>query len=361
MLLTSHQGHQAHPLAYFSLACPKTGIVTYSSRKGTPVIRHPQLSLSLATVGAAALVAAVLPSSAEAAAPPQPFQDVVHITNNYDNSHGPWASLNYNRSVKITWAGPGKWNVALTDAGTFRTLQGKHSPGVGSAITSAQNGTFKGTFDFKVTSATPPSGIAVHNSYNYACNMNGSGNRAVDCPGMPKGTSEWPALYFPAGTVTAGNWSWGFDTCREHWTTKNTGNSGDITGKSCQNDSHDHNDGDNGHGDDHGNDHGDNSHGNDHGHQPQVKKVHVTAPIFKAATCHTSAYVRVTPVRGVQWYVNNHHANSVTKVNTSTVTVSAKPLKGYDVVGTDNWKQRMHKPYCQPVHNNHDNHSNNQH
>src|SRR5690606_11719840 len=73
--------------------------------------------------------------------------DKVRISGNYDTgAHGPWASLSYNRSVRITPVRNtvNSWNVTLTDSGTFTTLKGKKSPGAGTEIETAVKGQFSG-------------------------------------------------------------------------------------------------------------------------------------------------------------------------------------------------------------------------
>jgi hypothetical protein len=183
---------------------------------------------------AAGVVVLATAGPAEAARPT--VTDTVHIKGNYDNgAHGPWARLSYDRSVRISRAtAANTWNVTLTDRGTFSTIPGKQSPGAGVAITRTQAGRIEGVFKYTVLSTGDPSGRRVRSGYNFRCNVNGTGDRAQDCPGMPAATNAWPGLYFGSGaTVTPGSWRWVFTTCKERWTNGSAGDTGDITGRPC--------------------------------------------------------------------------------------------------------------------------------
>jgi hypothetical protein len=264
------------------------------------IIAATATALAVGTAG----LAIALPASAQ-----NGLTDAVHIAGNYDNgNHGPWASLDYTRFVKIT---PGtaanEWSVSLKDQGTFRTLKGKNSPGAGTKIENARPGTFVGTFDFKVTSTTAPTAAQVQNNYNYACNVNGTGDRAADCPGMPKSTSEWPALYFPGGTVTAGTWNWVYRTSREKWTNGNAGDTGDITGKG------------------------------------RTKTATAVAPVVRQPSCLRSGRLTVTGVAGVAYSLKSGDqvtpltADHRYRLQPGRYLVSATALDGYKLRGEDSW------------------------
>lgn len=197
--------------------------------KTRPKLRTYEI-FALAAAGLLAL--AVASPAAAAARPDRPLTDTVHIRGNLDTGgSGYWAALDYDRTVQITPGRRGTWTVALTDAGTFRTLVGKKSPEKGVALTTAQDGTFQGTFAFQVKSWDKPTARGVRDYYNYRCNANGTGDRAKDCRGMPAATSTWPVLYFgKKAQVTAGDWRWTYNTrCGQTWDSSNKGNTGDIT------------------------------------------------------------------------------------------------------------------------------------
>ncbi|MBF8190566.1 hypothetical protein ITP53_33610 [Nonomuraea sp. K274] len=220
----------------------------------------------VAVVAAASAASVATANSASAQAP---LTHTVHVTGNYDTgSHGPWARLDFDRTVRITAGGPTKmdWEVRLTDKGTFRTLAGKKSP-KGGATLGRVDGSFTGTFEFKVKSATKPTAASVRSGYNFRCNMDGSGNRETDCPGMPAPTSTWPSLYFGQGaTVTAGNWLWDYRAPCERWVNSLSGDVGEITGKGC------------------------------------AKPATPAAPVVKQPTCsNPSGHVKVRDVRGVDY------------------------------------------------------------
>lgn len=222
-----------------------------------------------AAVTALAAAGAVLATAGPAQAARRPVTDTVHITGNYDNgAHGPWASLKYDRTVRIAPATTaGTWNVTLTDRGTFSTIPGKLSPGAGVAIARSQAGRFEGRFSFTVLSSAEPNERRVRSGYNFRCNVNGTGDRAQDCPGMPATTGAWPGMYFGSGaTVTAGTWKWTYTTCKERWTTGSAGDTGDITGRPC------------------------------------VETVTLTAPVVHQSTCEArQATITAPAIAGVRW------------------------------------------------------------
>jgi LPXTG-motif cell wall-anchored protein len=181
-----------------------------------------------------------------------------HISGNLDNGHhGYWAVLDYQRVTTITGPAtvgkaPVHYRVVLTDTGTFATLPGPaDSPRQGLPV-AAQNGRFTGTYQFDVVTGRQPVG-ATRASYAYRCDRHGRGDRVADCPGMPAGTSAWPALYFggaPGGNgqpvvvpldvvISPGGYTWTYRTCVETWVDSDSNNdgadvrAGDITGRRC--------------------------------------------------------------------------------------------------------------------------------
>lgn len=183
------------------------------------------------------------------------LRDTVRITNNVDSgAHGYWATLNISRTVKITpvkdkrqkqyrWDRkrthkyaknqPTKYKVTLTDSGTFRTIKGAKSPGAGKDILRPTTGRVSGEMTFTVESKRKPSDRKVRSVYNYRCNTKIlTGARQANCPGMPTGTSTWPALYFGTDAkITETGWKWTYTgQCRDKWVNSKSGNKGDITG-----------------------------------------------------------------------------------------------------------------------------------
>jgi hypothetical protein len=297
----------------------------------------------LSSVAMVIPVVSAVPANAQA---PRGLSDTVRIGGNYDTgTAGPWASLQFERTVRIkrvrTWPTrtmPGSptstptptatstvtpqtsWVVKLSDRGTFRTLRGKKSPGAGVVMNASARGTFSGSYDFTVVSATPPSAASVRNYYNYRCNMNGTGNRAVDCAGMPSSTSDWPKLYFPSATsVTPGAWRWEYKAPCERWVNGSAGSTGDITGKGC----------------------------------PKV--VQPAAPILTQATCRYNGTVRQATIklprtRGVQYAVDGQEIASGVRVPVSRGRhyVAATALDGYVVKPRvkKSWVFRVVEPKC---------------
>jgi hypothetical protein len=305
-------------------------------------------------------------TAAAAATYPTPYlsQHSVNIFNNYDtSSNGIWAKLNTKRTVKILKV-PGSTNkyvVTLTDDGTLTTIPGKKSPG-NSAITlqRAVTGTFEGSFTFDVTSNTGPVAPA-HSYYNYMCNVNGSGDRSTDCPGMPAETSAWPKVYFGGNATVMGrnsSWHWTYQAkdCSGHtevWTTQASGDHGNILAKACGHDDHGHGN-DHGH-DDHGNDHGHN-HGDDHGHHaPKVTKVYAKSPLLRQPTCFYKYGVLTVPFsKSVSYYNKDHKLSPTTKLNPGTYHITAKAAHGYQIVGNDDWYETVRSAaHCLPTHHSH--------
>jgi uncharacterized Zn-binding protein involved in type VI secretion len=306
-------------------------------------LTRPMAAALLSSAAMLIPVVSAVPAYAQA---PRGLSDTVRIGGNYDTgTAGPWASLQFERTVRIeqvrtrpTRTRPGSptstptptatstvtpqtsWVVKLSDTGTFRTLRGKKSPGAGVVMNASARGTFSGSYAFTVVSATPPSAASVRNYYNYRCNMNGTGNRAVDCAGMPSSTSDWPKLYFPTtATVTPGAWRWEYKAPCDRWVNGSAGSTGDITGKGC----------------------------------PKV--VWPTEPVLTQPSCRHNGTVRqgaikTSRVRGVQYAVDGQNVDSgaTVPVSQGRHVVKATALDGYVVkprVQTS-WRFRVVEPRC---------------
>ncbi|MBF8186345.1 hypothetical protein ITP53_11405 [Nonomuraea sp. K274] len=199
-------------------------------KKEAPLNIKTVLAAAASAAIAAGMLAAASPAAAQA-----PLTHSAQITNYLDNgSHGYWATTAFTRTVTIaTWNTKTSWKVTVRDAGTFRTLKDRKSPGAGVPITTPTEGTFKGSMEIFVQSATKPDASKVKAAYNYRCDKNGTADRSVICPGMPAETGDWGKLFFAAGsgaTFRTGNYSFDYrGQCGQRWIDVNGSYSGDIT------------------------------------------------------------------------------------------------------------------------------------
>jgi hypothetical protein len=160
-------------------------------------------------------VAIGTPASAATTDCSGPF--MTQVTNRPDSGlHGDWAKDTFTRTTTVTCLGEGKYQLVLSDVGTFTTIAGATSPGITAAALGASfTGQFTGGAKITVTSDVPP----------------------VAPPSTSDGTissSEWASLLFPGNNGTLDQWGWVYSTKCEQWANTNLGNTGDVTGKICE-------------------------------------------------------------------------------------------------------------------------------
>jgi hypothetical protein len=172
----------------------------------------------LAGAGGVAIVALAVPTAASAHTSGV-TKCTASFTAHPENANPVWANDTFTRTTRFHDNHDGTWKVHIADHGHFTTVPGTKSDS-GDTIQHEVTGSFTGSGDYTVTSASGPTCVA-NESY--------SGSEGPS-------TGIWPKHYFGDGATATGidPWSWLYRTCREYMLEDSVkGTVGHITGKRC--------------------------------------------------------------------------------------------------------------------------------